>query len=1041
MPIDDPYEGTDGLYEEKSALDQGMVSEDRVLEGTFFSGGNLADDVAIKDERPMPPDEVVLTPRVVKTAAQLRKFLNENLPDFEAPHAYIGGEANYPDQKRYATAEVKILIARLSAYVNVALSMTHSMMAQIYQELPYTYCDLTYLPKPKDYQLLRDNGFATWFGSNSKLPPSKFDIISISNAVAIEQLNIVPLLHDSGVPIFKEQRMERADVPFVIAGGANSGTVGLWCGEWKTKDGTAYHNFVDAVIWGDGEVAAKEFCEVVREGKQKGWTKREVLRACHGRVQGFYEPDMYEHSYENGRLTDIKRKKGCEYAEFPVKRATVNDLDTVRTLETKIMPYTGDGITVDVAIAGSVGCIGSAGWGACSFCREGSEGPYRERSLPKVMEALDAATRNQGTKEVSFFSLNFNQYRDFFPLVAESVKKGYTVGLISQRVDMLAETPEQIRVQRWLKKHNYSMGVEGISQRIRAYLNKNLSEWELLKVAMEMMKNGAGEIKMMMIATGLETEHDIGEFSTLMEKVNAIREKLGSNTRFRVSFTPLVPSAYTALQFAPCNSVLKYGEKRLRQVFLKARELGWGRRMSTSGEEPLVANFLQMGGRITTGVILESWFRDTFTCHGSVPVGTWARWLSRMPKYGVVPQVLFAEKDVSYIFPWEDMAYSTSKEILWRGYLKAVAFQGVTYCLSTRTIKGVCHVNECGACDPMKTGTPDPILIKNIVGRRVAPVITAEEIAEMAKSREKVRHCRVLLDVTHPVYRFVHKSYFSGAIPRALSLVSEKFHSAFSAAIGQVRSGAGANQMKDWTMGKNIYDLALCEHMEESELKELIESANGFLLQGRIVDIRTAAHMPQLRKDVDYAIYSMFIPNKDMSYRRLRSDFERFFERQKLGKVAQIKVKKTVGKDIFRMELREMTGESIRVVEYAWSPEYRGTWVRFVVSATYNPMYVLEALTGRRAFTWKWYPINCDGYVQLAERTGEVDVFAALSDEASDCSECAGPLEIDLFSGEKNTSGVCLLCDLDQYPLDQERFFQDMPDLLEGLEFAGAVNA
>ena len=36
-------------------------------------------------------------------------------------------------------------------------------------------------------------------------------------------------------------------------------------------------------------------------------------------------------------------------------------------------------------------------------CREGSEGPYRERSLQKVLEALEIATVNQGTKEVSFF--------------------------------------------------------------------------------------------------------------------------------------------------------------------------------------------------------------------------------------------------------------------------------------------------------------------------------------------------------------------------------------------------------------------------------------------------------------------------------------------------------------------------------------------------------------------------------------------------------------------------------------------------------------
>ena len=41
-------------------------------------------------------------------------------------------------------------------------------------------------------------------------------------------------------------------------------------------------------------------------------------------------------------------------------------------------------------------------------------------------------------------SLNFNMYTDLFPLVEQSVKKGYKIGLISQRIDMLAETPEQV---------------------------------------------------------------------------------------------------------------------------------------------------------------------------------------------------------------------------------------------------------------------------------------------------------------------------------------------------------------------------------------------------------------------------------------------------------------------------------------------------------------------------------------------------------------------------------------------------------------------
>lgn len=1015
------------LYEELSALEQAMTSEEHQNEGTFLTGGNLRDFSELKAEKPLDED-FILNPKPVRDGDALLQFLRTKLHKFDSPYAYIGGEANSPDRKRFHDAEVKILILRLSTYESTSLSMSHSLMAQIYAELPKTFTDLGFLPKPNDYDLLLENGFPAWFGTNSKLAPHRFDVLSITHAVSMEQLNFVPLLHDSGIPIFKQQRMEREDIPLIVVGGANSGTTAPLSGPWTDSQGRTWSGFVDAVIYGDGEEAAKEFIEVVREGKKAGLSKKQILRNCHGRVKGFYEPDCYEHTYDGkGVLLKIERKEDRSYAEFPVKRATVEDLDTVRTLETKVLPYTGDGASVDVAIAGSVGCIGSAGWGACSFCREGSEGPYRERSLPRVMDALAQATRNQGTKEVSFFSLNFNQYGDFFPLVAQSVQRGYKVGLISQRIDMLAETPEQIHVQRWLKKSNFTLGVEGISARMRAYLNKNLQEWEILRCSAEMMKNGAGELKYFQIVTGLETDIDVDEFCAMMEKVNVIKSKLGATTRFRVSFTPLFPSAFTALQFAPANAAIKHGSRSLDRLFQRAKELGWGRRLSVSGEEPLVSNTINQGGRNITGLLIDSHFRDGWRFYGNVPKGTWERWKRRIDANPNIDlEHIWGEKSFEYIFPWEDISYSTSKEIVWRGYMKAVAFQGVTYCLTTRTVKGVCHANECGACDPDKDGKPNGKIMRDIVGRKVAPTMQVEKIAAMARSREKSYHLRVLFESTDPVFRFILKGYFQNAIPRAMMLASPKFDDAYVGAIGHARISAGANTAKDWTFGRNIYDFSLSEHMSESELKALIPEANKHLREGRILDIRMDSHLTVLRNDVDYAVYTMLVPNSGVSYQRLRSDIERYFERQVLGKEANIKIKKAQGKGIFVTVQQKLDGQDVRTITYEWMPEHRGTLVRMVISANYNPMAMLEAITARKAFTWKEFPIYCDGYVQLAQETGEVDVFAALSGDVQTCSVTGGPLEMDLFTGAKMASGISLAAEggLEaNFPIDPAIFF------------------
>lgn len=1019
--IPEVFESTDAeegeLVEEISALEQAMTSEEHQEEGTFLTGGNKRDFSTLEEEKELD-EQLLLNPRPVIDGQPLLDFLRKNLHRFDSPYAYIGGEANSPKRERFRTAEVKILVARLSSYEAVSLSMTHSLMSQVYNELDYTFTDLAFLPKPEDYKFLKENGFPVWFGTNTKLAPDKFDVISISHAVSMEQLNFVPLLHDSGVPLFKNQRMDRPDIPIIIMGGANSGTSAPLAGEYVAKDGKKYSCFIDAVIYGDGEAAAKMFMEVVRRGKKAGWTKRQILRYCHGRVPGFYEPDMYEHVYDGkGRITSIKPLK--DYVEFPVKRATVRNLDSVRTLEEKILPYTGDGASVDVAIAGSVGCIGPGGWGACSFCREGSEGPYRERSLPFVMKALDKATRNQGTKEVSFFSLNFNQYTDLFPLVERSVKKGYKVGLISQRVDMLAETPEQVHVQRWLKKSNFTLGVEGVSQRMRAFLNKNVQEWEILKVCREMMVTGASELKLFYILTNMEQEVDIQEWCAFAEKVNALRERLSSKTRIRISFTPLFPSAFTALQFSPALAAMRHGQKNLTPVFEKARDLGWGRRLSVSGEEPLVSNTINHGGRNITKVLMDAHFKDGFRFYGNVPKGTWARWQRRIdldPNFNL--DAMWGEKDFDYIFPWEDIAYATSKEVLYRGYIKAVSFQGIPYCLTTPTIKGECHANECGACDPEKTGQPDQGIIKMIVGRKVAPAQSVKEIERVARSREKAFHMRVLFSVDDPIYRFVEKSYFQYAIARAFMRSSDRFTDAFVGSLGHARVGASVNMQRDWTYGQNIYDFSLCELIPENELRELVPLANKEIAEGRILGVRMDRDAFSLRKDVDYAIYHALVPAEAMSYKTLRDKVQKYLDRKSAGKGTDIRVKKAIGKDIFRMMAISMEADDVRKVELEFKPELRGSLLSLVVTAEYNVLSLLEAVTGLKSFKFKQFPVYTAGYIQMQEKTGEVDVFAALAGAASTCKECGGPLEADLLTGQNRPEGICCQCDLTPYQVD-----------------------
>jgi len=81
----------------------------------------------------------------------------------------------------------------------------------------------------------------------------------------------------------------------------------------------------------------------------------------------------------------------------------------------------------------------------------------------------------------------------------------------------------------------------------------------------------------------------------MMERVNAIREKLGATTRFRISFTPLFPSAFTALPVRTGNGSSKARAKEPHSNLREAKELGWAT-VSVTERSPRIKHINQ-GGR------------------------------------------------------------------------------------------------------------------------------------------------------------------------------------------------------------------------------------------------------------------------------------------------------------------------------------------------------------------------------------------------------------------------------------------------------------
>src|SRR3989339_246663 len=234
-----------------------------------------------------------------KSSQEIKQWYEKNYHSLSLNGLWLkGGELNTMDPSLFTQAELRFLVCRLPTYRDVSASISHGLVAQIAREVEGVFTDFAFLPPPKDVEVMTTSKIPLWVGTTTKEPPCAFDVLGISNSVVLELLNLPKLLHFSGIPLFKNERMMRQEIPIVVLGGANAAVTSVLHGPIKEQGFGDNYGLVDAVLIGEGEFSIKQFLEVVKKGKSSGLTKAEILNACHGKVDGFYEPDKYEHQYK-----------------------------------------------------------------------------------------------------------------------------------------------------------------------------------------------------------------------------------------------------------------------------------------------------------------------------------------------------------------------------------------------------------------------------------------------------------------------------------------------------------------------------------------------------------------------------------------------------------------------------------------------------------------------------------------------------------------------------------------------------------------------
>ena len=637
-----------------------------------------------------------------------------------------GGELNTLEPAAYAARDFRVMFVRMSSYWDTGYSFTHQLLYQLAAGLDGVYPDLAYLPPARDGMTMRADGVPWLLGTQSKRGPADFDLVGFSNSIVQELANLAPFLDASGIPLGKRERLEREDLPLLVLGGANSlYTTSLW----------GPNPPVDGIFVGESDTAIEQLLVTCRTMRRAGKPKGEILDAL-DRLPGFILPD---------------RPKRTAKAFIP-------KLDASQALVAGPVYYIDEQIgTSHLQISEGCPCF-------CSFCAESwDRKPYRERSARSLAEVALASKAAMGLDAIELYSFNFNMHAGFYQVLWDLVPLFKGIGLKSQRFDLLAHDPEMVEFQHAIEKASLTCGLEGISPRMRRYLHKNLEHEDLHASLAAIFKSRARQLKVFLIATGLEEEQDLIAFSDLLAHVAAVRAEHRATTRVVWSITPLVRFPWTPLEFEDAPSMARVS-RITAEVAKRARAAGFEFRASADEAEYWLSQVLIRAADPRVFEALVAAGRTLgYAYHHEVGEDLRAAFEAELVARGLDPVALLRGHTLaeSRDKPWALVQTGVFREFLWAEVERAREYTEIDYCLGRAWTEAKCF--RCGGC-PTSEHVADIVLSKQVRPYRL------DQFQARIKAARADRHATELWVDVGPAGTGVPRAMVGAAVARALML-------------------------------------------------------------------------------------------------------------------------------------------------------------------------------------------------------------------------------------------------------------------------------
>jgi len=633
------------------------------------------------------------------------------LPQVRKPAQYVGGEHNQV-VKDWCGVQTRWLLCYPDTYEVGQPNQGIQILYEILSERATTLVERAYAPWVDLEQLLRSQGIPA-FSLETHRPIWAFDAFAVSLPHELGHTNLLNLLDLGGVPVRSERRT--VDDPVVLVGGH------------AAYNPEPLAPFVDAAVMGDGEEVTLEIDDVLRSWKAElaasgatsgNSSRTDVLRRL-AAVEGVYVPAFYEPRYHaDGRLKQTVAVEPGVPSLVP--KRTVQDLEQWQYPKKQIVPMTE---TVHERFSVEIfrGCTRG-----CRFCQAGMiTRPVRERRPETIHKLVEEGIANTGFNEVGLLSLSSADH-SAIGAVARDLADTYegtvtSLSLPSTRVDAFNVTLSN-ELARNGRRTGLTFAPEAGSERMRAVINKMVSEADLLRTAEIAFSEGWRTIKLyFMVGLPTETDEDVLAIADLGIKTYELARRHGRANKVTISVGGFIPKPHTPFQWAPQDPPEEI--RRKLALIRNAIKEHTGLKLRTNDpEEGVIEGLLARGDRRVADVVERAWqLGARFDGWHEMP--TLEIWRRALADTGVdLDWFSYRERGDKEALPWDHLDSGLEKGWLWQDWQESLQDKELDDCRWSP-----CY--DCGVCPGLSVqhdtgytgGFSLPVLPSNLGGKDALP--------------------------------------------------------------------------------------------------------------------------------------------------------------------------------------------------------------------------------------------------------------------------------------------------------------------------------